>query len=139
MRREEREGTISKAEVTNERERRERRMEKGARREERVAERDRVFVVVVVVVRNGLAFRENEVLRCGEDEGRRRDESTTGMDGIERRVRTSASQNSPARGLSKERDKVREREDGEVKGEGEVAEEAPCLSPSFEPLMLLSS
>lgn len=63
--------------MTNERERRERRMEKGARREERVAERDRVFVVVVVVVRNGLAFRENEVLRCGEDEGRRRDESTT--------------------------------------------------------------
>lgn len=77
MRREEREGTISKAEVTNERERRERRMEKGARREERVAERDRVFVFVVVVVRNGLAFRENEVLRCSEDEGRRRDESTT--------------------------------------------------------------
>lgn len=77
MRREEREGTISKAEVTNERERRERRMEKGARREERVAERDRVFVFVVVVVRNGLAFRENEVLRCGEDEGRGHDESTT--------------------------------------------------------------
>lgn len=63
--------------MTNERERRERRMEKGARREERVTERDRVFVFVVVVVRNGLAFRENEVLRCGEDEGRRRDESTT--------------------------------------------------------------
>lgn len=40
-----------------------------------VAERDRI---VVLVVRNGLAFRENEVVGCGGNEGRRRDESTTG-------------------------------------------------------------
>lgn len=49
---------IQAAEVTNERERRERRMEKGARREERVAERDRVFVVVVVVRNDARLSRE---------------------------------------------------------------------------------
>lgn len=137
---EKRRGTISKAEVTNERERRERRMEKGARREERVAERDRVLVFVVVV-RNGLAFRENEVLRCGEDEGRRRDESATGNGrDRERSVRTSASQNSPGLEDSRKKEiKCEKERTREVKGEGEVAEEAPCLSPSFEPLMLLSS
>lgn len=91
-------------------------MEKGARREERVAERDRVFVFVVVV-RNGLAFRENEVLRCGEDEGRGRDESATEWRrDRERSKNLGESKFSRTRGLSKERDKVREREDERSRG-----------------------
>lgn len=103
---------------------------------ETVAECDHV---VVLVGRDGLAFRENEAVRCGENE-ERRTEARRENDGIERGVRTSASQNSPSRGLLKERDKVREREEEErSREEREVAEEAPCLSPSFEPLMLFSS
>lgn len=62
------------------------------------------------------------------------------MDGIERGVRTSASQNSPGLEDSRKKEiKCEKERTREVKGEGEVAEEAPCLSPSFEPLMLLSS
>lgn len=91
-------------------------MEKGARREERVAGRDRVFVFVVVV-RNGLAFRENEVLRC---DVRMKDEDATrvrrnGRD-REKSKNLGESKFSWTRGLSKERDKVRERENERSRG-----------------------
>lgn len=66
--------------------------------------------------------------RC-EDEGRRRDESTTGRRTIERRVRASSRvEILPSRGLSKERERERK----------SVVGEPPRLSPSFESFVRFS-